>query len=157
MNLNSSRLGSCAGVVVCACGDSFVIAMYRQISKSWSRLGGGRFVIGRAEIRLDETLTNFFDHQFQVSPAFAFDQGTGPVYDNFFQASLNQSRQLETATNFVDDIITFQSFDHGVQSPNSPRENQTMIARPLALAYRHLPSNISSHEPYLLGSGLGSL
>lgn len=128
-----------------------------QISTGRPRSGGGGFVIGCAEVRLNEALSDFFDHQFEVGSAFTLDQGTGPIHDNFFQSSLNQSRQLETATNLVDDIITFQSFDHGVQSPNSPRENQTMIARPAALAYRHLPSNISPQQPSLSATGLRSL
>ena len=134
-----------------------MIVVGLQISKGRPRSGGGRFVISRAEIWFDETLTNFFNHEFEIGATFTLDQGTGPIHDNFFQASLNQSRQLETATNFIDDIITFKSFDHGVQSPNSPRENQNMIARPPALAYRHLQSNISPQEPYLSASGLGSL
>ena len=68
-----------------------------QISKGRLRSGGGRFVIGRAEIRFDETLTNFFNHEFEIGATFTLDQGTGPIHDNFFQASLNQSRQLETS------------------------------------------------------------
>lgn len=128
-----------------------------RISTGRPRSRGGGFVIGRAEIRLNEALSDFFDHQFEVGSAFTLDQGTRPIHDNFFQASLNKSRQLETATNLVDDIITFQSFDHGVQSPNSPRENQTMIARPAALAYRHLPPNITPQQPSLPATGLRSL
>ena len=134
-----------------------MIVIGLQISTGRPRSGSGRFVIGRTEIRLNEALADFFDHQFEVSPAFTLDQGTRTIHDNFFQASLNQSRQLETATNLVDDIITFQSFDHGVQSPNSPRENQTMIARPAALAYRHLPSNITPQQPTFPATGLRSL
>ena len=113
-----------------------MIVVGLKISTGWPRLGGGWLVIGRAEVRLNEALADFFDHQFEVGPAFTLDQGTRPIHDNFFQASLNQSRQLETATDLIDDIITFQSFDHGVQSPNSLGENQTMIARPSAPAYR---------------------
>ena len=128
-----------------------------QIRTGRPRSGGGGFVISCAEIRLNEALSDFFDHQFEVGSAFTLDQGTRPIHDNFFQSSLNQSRQLETATNLVDDIITFQSFDHGVQSPNSPRENQTMIARPAAFAYRHLPSNTFPKQPSLLATGLSSL
>ena len=144
-------------MVVEACGDSLVIVEGLEISTGRPRSGGGGFVIGRAEIRLNEALADFFDDQFEVGSAFTLDQGACPIHDNFFQSSLNQSRQLETATNLVDDIITFQSFDHGVQSPNSPRENQTMIARPAALAYRHLPSNISLQQPSLPATGLRSL
>ena len=134
-----------------------MIVVGLKISTGWPRLGGGWLVIGRAEVRLNEALADFFDHQFEVGPAFTLDQGARPIHDNFFQSSLHQSRQLETATNLVDDIITFQSFDHGVQSPNSPRENQTMIARPAALAYRHLPSNITPQQPTLPATGLRSL